>query len=231
MKKVIKIKGYIFIIMVIITICTVGCFIWQTGVFFIELVSDPVSLSSDVKVEAENEKEVLNLDEIQFFTCQVGLFKEKDNADKLVAYLEQKGQKAQIIQDKLAIVVVGFCFSKNDAEELGSKLKQDGIDNVVKNMSYSASCYKVGGNEKEIITNLLKIANLILTDKDYQEIINNLPGGTDFFLKDNVPDGFEKLSGALEGQLSVCEENQTDKVVGNSDLLLLYIEYSKLIHN
>jgi cell division protein FtsN len=118
------------IIMAIIGIMIAGFFLWKTGRIFVQMVSE--GSTDNAAVTGKTQEEILILSKIEFWTCQTGVYKNKENAVAAVTELGIKGWKASIINDENFIVSVGMMATKDEGAEINRKLEQSGISGWIK---------------------------------------------------------------------------------------------------
>lgn len=221
-----KIKCLIMIIMAIIGIIAAGFFLWKTGRVFIQMVSE--GSADNAATTRETQEEILILSKIEFWTCQTGVYKNRENAAAAVTELGSKGWKASIINDENFIVSVGMTATKEEGAEVNKKLEQGGINGWLKKVEYPSLHFKVTGKEVDTTIKVLKLANVVLTTKD----INDTEASKyiDILSVDKCPDDLRKIKEImLELYKDQNPEGQPQKIKPDSRKLFeLFNEYRSI---
>ncbi|HHV64718.1 MAG TPA: SPOR domain-containing protein [Peptococcaceae bacterium] len=224
MRKKNYLKVLITVFVVILGISGIGWFTWHLGQIFVGLVS---AADAGEKQTAQNSSAILNLPQITFWTCQVGVYEDKQNADRLVESLRAKGWKAEMIKENPYIIAIGVFPAKEEAVLHSKALIKDGIEAWVREEVYPSLSYKVSGGNVKKTTFLLQTANALLGGKDINEVKAVLAGDKDFLLGDFSPT-FQTLQSTL---LAILDTNYQQTESNNQyyqDLLGLYREYQLL---
>lgn len=212
----------ITIILVILGIGGIARFTWHLGQVFVNLVS---ASPSEEKIEKSTGSEILNLSEITIWTCQIGVYKEKENADQMVESLRLKGWKAGIIKEEPYTIAIGAFNSKEKAAELGSILSKEDMEVWIRQESYPALGYKVSGKNAERITVMLKIANSLLGGAERDVVKNELAGDAVFLPAGGCPSEFEELNNDINIMMNAEYLGDQSNYKYNQDLLELYLTY------
>ncbi len=227
MKKYNYMRVLITTLVVIIGISGIAWFTWHLGKMFVGLVStSPINDSSD-KIEQTSSK-ILTLPPINLWTCQVGVFKERKNADQMIESLKLKGWKAEIIQKEPYTVAVGAFNQKEKAILLGNILAEEGIPFWIKEETFPALHYKVSGKNVERITVMLTLANSLLGGTERDKIRDELAGDKEFLFAGVCPTDFQRLSENLRQILDSKYANSDITGPYHQDLLVLFMEYQSV---
>lgn len=224
MKKYNCVRVLITTLVVIIGISGIAWFTWHLGKIFVGLVSSsPLNHSSD-KIEQTSSK-ILTLPSINLWTCQVGVFKERKNADQMIESLKLKGWKAGIIKEEPYTAAIGAFNHKENAILFGNTLAEEGIPVCIKEEKFPALHYKVSGKNVERITVMLTLANSLLGGTERDKIRDELAGDKEFLFAGTCPTDFQRLSENLQQILDTKYAH--DDITGSyhQDLLMLFMEY------
>lgn len=224
MKKYSKLRGLITFIVVIIGISAIGWFIWNTGHIFVSLVTEETVLTNQTDTGSGNEEteEILTLPPIKFWTCQAGVFNDKNNALKIRDELRTKGWKAELLTDSSNMVVVGYFPFKEDAKEFSTVLQEQGVNNFIKEMDFPALKFKVRGKSSNVIVQILDLSNRILRGENLADLamleraVNTAATGS--------PLSFAELNNCLQ-EIVNKSSKQEEYATFNQDLLNLYMQY------
>ena len=211
-------------IVVIIGLTAVGWFTWNIGGLFLDLVAkSPVETPQEVKVTVG---EILTLPEFDFWTCQIGVFKQKSNADQMVDNALAKGWKAEIIQEDPFVVAVGLFQTKEGASLNSQLMTEQGFEAWVKQESFPELHYRVNGTNTMRVSNILKLSNLLLGGTPRDKVKEGLAGDAGFLFAGECP---EDLSG-LDNELNKILNNEYEEEPSgyHQDLLKLYLEYKSI---
>lgn len=222
MKKNIKKRVLIISLVVILGISGFSLFTWHIGQIFVNLVSaSPVSVQ---QVEVTS-SEILTLSEIKIWTCQLGVFKNRKNADLFVDDLKGKGWVAEIIEDDPNIVAVGAFYTREKAALCREELLKSSIDGWIKEESFPALHYKISGKDTQKISLILKTVNSLLRGEDR----NNVKKEYGEKIKE-CPADFINLNNLLFKVLTTEGEENEDQFQRSYDqeLLSLFVEYKTI---
>lgn len=224
MKKNKWLKGLITTVVVIIGICAVGWFTWNLGQIFLDLV---IESPIENKVQAEvTTSEILVLPQFDFWTCQIGVFNDKMNAEGMIALTLAKGWKAEIIQENPYTVAVGLFSSKEKAVTQSTALAQNSIEPWVRKETFPELHYKVNGRSVGIVSSTLRFSNSLLRGTPTQELKEELAGDMDFLFAGGCPADLEALNNDLFTILS--KDYDEEDFDYNQDLLALFLEYKSI---
>lgn len=226
MSKSKKIKCLIIIIMAIIGIIAAGFFLWKTGSVFIRMVSE--GTANNAAISKETQEEILILSKIEFWTCQTGVYKSKENAGAEVTELGMKGWKASIINGENYIVSIGMMAAKEEGTEINKKLEESGISAWIKKVEYPALHFKVTGKDVDTTIKILKLANVVLIKKNIND--EEASRYYDILSADKCPEDLKKIRQMMQELYK--EQNPevgTEKTKPDSrKLFALFNEYSSI---
>lgn len=151
-------------------ICLLLVVTWQLGRVYISLLD-----KSKAEPAGPNESVILVLPQLEFWTCQVGVFDNRDNGQAERARLEKLGFLSEIFADNPWRIGVGLALSQNDLEPLRAKLNQEGIANIVKKVKIQEKSFKISGNNAESMSEILKNVNNFISGNysvDKNEMFN-----------------------------------------------------------
>ena len=223
MKENMYFKGLITVLVVIIGISGIGWFTWHLGRMFVGLVT---SSSQDTLAEIQpTGSQVLNLPEIKLWTCQIGVYKDRKNAELQVDSLKHKGWKAAIIKEEPFTIAIGSFAEKGEAVLLGDILTKEGIQSWAREESFPALNYKVSGKNVEGVTRILILTNSLLCGAERNKVQAELAGDIEVISADSCPSAFTKLNQILSKVLTIEYERNDLKCSYNQDLLEMFVEY------
>lgn len=137
----------------------VGVFVWMTGFLgntYIRLISEPKMNNTQSISESNSAQEVqVKLAELNYWTCQVGVFQAAENAGSERERFEQLGWETQIVSQSPWIVAIGFAHDQGQLNGLQERLKEGEVTNVVKHFSVPEQAYKVSGSGAEQTAQIL----------------------------------------------------------------------------
>jgi hypothetical protein len=227
MKKIKAGKVLITLIVVIIGIAGISWFTFHLGKMFVGLVSANTTVNPG-KAEQPG-SEILTLPKIDLWTCQVGVFNDKKNADKLVDAMQAKGWKAEIITEEAPYTVaVGAFTNRETAVLLSHDLMGKGIQALIQAESFPALHYKVSGRNVEKITTMLKTANSLLNGTARDQVQKELAGDMEAFLSGECPTDFQRLNLTLGQIFHKKYPNEGSDFVYKEDLLDLFAGYKSI---
>lgn len=139
---------------------------WGIGKIYLELLGQP-GREQVVGVLAQNHEKtgqdtILVLPKTTFWTCQVGVFQKEGNARSVREQLNAKGLKAEVISADPWIVAIGIGHSADELKPLRSRLEEEGLPTIPKQISLPERSFRVAGNGAQLTTELLTNVNDIL---------------------------------------------------------------------
>ncbi|MGI6120040.1 MAG: SPOR domain-containing protein [Desulfosporosinus sp.] len=150
-------------------IVAIGLLTWGVGKIYLELVEQ--SGSKNVKtmqyhsLDADLSPEIiLNLPEVKFWTCQVGVFQNERNAQLRKEQLRASNLYAEVISNDPWAVGIGLGHSADELKELRHFLTDKGISSVPKQFVLPERSFRVGGKSAQLTAELLKNVNTILKE-------------------------------------------------------------------
>lgn len=136
---------------------------WFFGYTYVRLVTEPKNLMTKPAPSAQEQSEArMNLSVMEFWTCQIGVFKSEENAKREKSRLEQLGWEAQIITKDPWIVGIGFAHSQQEVSNVREQLKKGGIVSVPKSISIPEHAYRIRGTGAEQTAQILETVHLFL---------------------------------------------------------------------
>ncbi|NLL52285.1 MAG: SPOR domain-containing protein [Peptococcaceae bacterium] len=226
MKKNRYFKGLITVFLVIIGVCGIAWFTWHLGRMFVSLVSTS-TIDSLAEVQASDSR-ILNLPDIIFWTCQVGVFKDQKNVEAQLEFLSSKGWKAAVLTEEPYTIAIGSFAAKEDALALSSLLAGDGIDTWVKEESFPALHYKVNGKNTEEVIRILTLSNSLLKELGNNSVPDKVTLVAESVFTSECPSDFAKLKQALVQLLTTPDANHDQDYTYSQNILNLYAEYKQV---
>jgi hypothetical protein len=154
----------------------VGVLVWMTGFLgntYIRLVTESrtnVSQSITDSNSAQATEAQVSLAELNYWTCQVGVFQSEENARIEKSRLEQMGWETQIVSQNPWIVGIGFAHEQEELNVLRERLKEGGVENVVKHFVIPEQAYKISGSGAEQTAQILSaVQNFLKTSPGQRE--------------------------------------------------------------
>lgn len=170
----------ISLFMIIVTgLLFLGLIFWSIGQAYISRVAhlETIKQKQDQTTGAEVK---LALPEMRFWTCQVGVFKNEENAKQERERLKLLSWDAEIFARDPWAVGIGLGQSAGDLLEIRQELAKQGIKSVPKEVVVPALSYKVEGNGAAETAELLRIVNSLLTGGISPDALNeSLPTGVE----------------------------------------------------
>lgn len=142
-----------------------GILVWMTWFFgytYVSLVTESKNLTKPAPSTQEQSETRVSLSGMEFWTCQIGVFKSEENANQEKSRLEQLGWEAQIITKEPWTVGIGFAHSQQELSIVREQLKKGGIVSVPKNIKLSDQAYRIRGSGAEQTAQILETVNLFL---------------------------------------------------------------------
>lgn len=209
---------------VILGISAVGWFTWNIGGLFLDLVAkSPVEEPDEVKVTVG---ELLILPDLEFWTCQIGVFNQEKNARKMREEALAKGWKAEIIQKDPYVVAVGLFPSKEQAALLSKEMTEKGFEAWVRQEAFPELHYKVKGTSVQRVSNTLKLTNSLLGGVSRDKVKQELAGDIEFLFAGECPQDLQGLNDVLNIILNTDYEGEDPTYY--QDLLQLFMEYKSI---
>lgn len=133
--------------------------VWMTGYLgntYIRLATQPkTNLSQSASGLTPVKEAQVNLTELDFWTCQVGVFQAEENAKQEKKRLEQQGWETQIVSQKPWSLAIGFAHEPGELVSLRGLLKEGGVVTVVKHFVVPGEAYQITGNGAEQTAQIL----------------------------------------------------------------------------
>lgn len=150
-----EIGGLVLIVLGLIVWMT-----WHLGYTYIRLVSQPKTSQSQSTPGSTRVGEVqVTLAELDFWTCQVGVFQSEENAKQEKNRLEQSGWETQLISQKPWAVGIGFAHEQGELASLRGILKEGGVATVPKHFILPGQAYRITGSGAEQTAQILPSIN------------------------------------------------------------------------
>ncbi|HVJ49803.1 SPOR domain-containing protein [Desulfitobacterium sp.] len=133
--------------------------VWMTvylGNTYIKMLTQPkTSLSQSATGSASATEILVTLTEIDYWTCQVGVYETEENARLSKSRLEKLGWETQIVKPRPWSVTIGFAHGQEELATLRDLLKEGGIENVVKHFVVPGQAYRITGTGTEQTAQIL----------------------------------------------------------------------------
>ena len=156
------------VVFLIVGLTAIGLLTWGLGKIYLELVGHAGSKTVEEAPSGQKANQltdsVLNLSEVKFWTCQVGVFQSEGNAQLRKEQLGMLDLKAEIISNNPWIVVFGWGHSAEELKEVRLSLAEQGISTVPKQIVLPERSFRVAGNGSLLTMELLTNVNTILQE-------------------------------------------------------------------
>ena len=126
---------------------------WQIGQVYISLIE---KYEQGVNIV---EEEVLVLPQLEFWTCQIGVFESRENGLKEQEKLLNLGFDSVLFSQNPWRVGVGLASSEQELLSLREQLNAAGISNIIKKVTIQEKKFKILGNKSNQMSETLKIVN------------------------------------------------------------------------
>lgn len=145
----------------------IGCAVivwitWFFGYTYVKLVTQPKGPGIPSSSSVDQNEFLLILDEIEFWTCQTGVFNSETNALKVKEQLGQLGWDAQIISRDPFIVGVGLAYSKEEVLPIQELLKEGGVASIPKSVISPERAFRIRGTGAIQTAQVLEKVNAFL---------------------------------------------------------------------
>ncbi|MGI5901530.1 MAG: SPOR domain-containing protein [Desulfitobacteriia bacterium] len=212
------------LISALVVIIGIGAVIWFTlylGRVFVGLASADSFEDSKPSKQAPASK-ILDLPDLEFWVCQLGVYSKKENAELQIENLKQQGWLAEIIDTEPETIAIGLFASREEALDFKKILAANNIEAWVRKEEYPALHYKANGKNVEEATLILSLCNSLLRGAEREEVKAKLPAGME--LKGYSKD-FKELEHRFATLLTKNYEKNDDKQIYKQELLGLFVKY------
>ncbi|AHF07934.1 SPOR domain-containing protein [Desulfitobacterium metallireducens] len=185
-----------------------GILVWMTGYLgntYIRMITEAKTNVSQSATESTSAPEAqVTLAELNYWTCQVGVFKAEENAILEKSHLEQLGWETQIVSQSPWTVTIGFAHEQEELNELREGLKEGGVVNVAKHFVVPGQSYKITGSGAE------QTAQILLTVHSFLETTPDQRGDTLSLLENAMTTSWpKKLEDLQQATAYVLKAEQT----------------------
>lgn len=210
----------------VIIAVVLGLLVWMTAYFGYTYVKLVTQMPRTVQATSEkNPVEVaLKLEKIEFWTCQVGVFKLPENAQGEKHLLLQMGWDARILSEEPYVVGIGFAPNKEELAILQRVLEEGGINAYPKKILIPEGAFRLRGKGAEETAELLGRLNDYLNSSpnDREKNLNSLE-----IALQSVPKGLEDFQ---ENLMLLIEQEKASGTFSNYiNTLGLVEEYINLL--
>ncbi|UWG96912.1 SPOR domain-containing protein [Dehalobacter sp. DCM] len=225
MKKNIRQGVLISLILVILIAGGISCFTWNIGRLFVSLVAAEPSAS--VKDQEVIESNVLHLPEVKLWICQIGVYKEKTNAEKIQQLLKSQGLMAVIFTaNDSYTTAIGAFLSRENALQYSGTITQT-VQNWVKAAEYPQRHYKITGKDITTASLILETANTVLTQPEEDWDIPQMQKEIQSVSDDKCPTDFQDLKKSVEMLFSAGTDTQSQQLLQvYADYMIVTAKYS-----
>lgn len=143
--------------------------VWMTRFFgytYIRMLAEPKSSPQSTPNPSVQEQSQLNLSGLEFWTCQIGVFRSEENAQEEKDRLDQLGWEAQVISADPWVLGIGFDHSQEGLQVIREQLKEGGIVSVPKKFQIAERAYLIRGNGAEQTARALQAVQTYLRASD-----------------------------------------------------------------
>lgn len=145
----------------ITSLCILVWMTWFFGYTYVRIVSQSKNLNQQ-SVPSSQEQELLNLSNLEFWTCQIGVFQSEENALQEKKRLEQLGWEAHILSENPWSVAIGFARTQEELLVIRGLLKEGGIVSVSKYIKMPERAYRIRGVNAKQTARLLEVVHQFL---------------------------------------------------------------------
>lgn len=149
----------------LISVCLLVWMTWFFGYTYVRMVAHPENAAPS-QPSATNQEEqaeaTLTLSNLEFWTCQIGVFQSEDNAREEKTRLKQLGWEPQIVSKNPFILGMGLAHSAEELIVIREYLKQAGIVSVPKRFQIPERAYRIRGNGAEQTAHILEAVHSFL---------------------------------------------------------------------
>lgn len=216
------------VIVLLLGMMALGLLTWGIGKVYLELLGKSsgmkaVETQKNQKASNTLDGTVLVLPEATFWTCQVGVFQNENNAqlnrEKLLAF------NAEVISANPWTVGIGLGHSANELKGMRQALTEKGIPTVPKQMVLPERTFRVVGNGSQLTAELLTNVNTILQKGLTAEALAKEKQVWDTLAGDHPPKELEGLH-QLYSQVRAKPNFEEQSALG----LSLYFESQRVIN-
>lgn len=209
----------------------VGILVWMAGLLgntYIRLISEPkMNDTSSISQSASEEEAQVKLAELNYWTCQVGVFQTEKNAGLEKERLEQLGWETQIVSESPWIVAIGFAQEQGELKGLRERLKEGGVTNVVKHFLIPEQAYRISGSGAE------QTAQILLTVQSFLQTAPGQRGDNLIHLEKEMATSWpKKLDPLQQATAYVLKAERTlDSDSQRLAALRLFVEYQNTLND
>ena len=157
------------VVVLIVGLMAIGLLTWGVGRIYLEIVGQASSEKAEsVQYRSKDANPlpdiVLILPEVKFWTCQVGVFQNENNAQLRKEQLRVLNLNAEVIRTDPWTVGIGFGHSADELKGLRQSLADKEISTVPKQVVLPERSFRVVGNASQLTVELLTNVNTILQE-------------------------------------------------------------------
>jgi hypothetical protein len=185
------------LVVVLLGMSALGLLTWGIGKVYLELVGH--SGGAGLQAQTSNQKidgfqnNVLILPKASFWTCQIGVYKNEENAQACLKQLKQLNYPVGVISSNPWIVGIGLGHTASDLSGLKQLLAEKGIHVLVKQVELPERTFRVAGNGSRLTAELLLNVNTLLQQGLSPQILNQEKQIWDDLAGDRSPSELEQL--------------------------------------
>ena len=218
------------VIALILGMMALALLTWGMGKVYLELVGHSrlvkaAGLQKNQMTSNTVDSTMLVLPEATFWTCQVGVFQNENNARLNRQTLQGLGFKAEVLNAKPWMVSIGFAHSANELKGMRQSLAEKGIPTVPKQIALPERTFRVAGNGSQLTTELLTNVNTMLMKGLTAEALAKEKQVWDALAGEHPPKDLEALH-----QLYSQAREKTNLEDQNALGLAIFFEYQRVIN-
>lgn len=218
------------LMVVMLGMIALGLLTWGIGKVYLELVGNSGGVNTQKVLnrnqQTDSPKETLFvLPKVTFWTCQIGVFKNEENALSCQKQLREFGLAAGVISTNPWVVGMGLGHSAEELSGLKQALAQKGVPAIVKQIELSERTFRIGGNGSSLTMELLSNVYTLLQEGVSAQILAQEKEVWDSQAGDHPPKELAQLH-QLYSQLREQTNPEVQRALG----LSLYFDAARIIN-
>lgn len=218
------------LMVVMLGMIALGLLTWGIGKVYLELVGNSGGVKTQNVLnrnrQADSTKQTMFvLPKVSFWTCQIGVFQNEENALACQKQLRELAFNGGVISSKPWVVGIGLGHSAKELSGLKQSLAQKGVPAIVKQVELPERTFRIAGNGSSLTVKLLSNVNTLLQEGVSAQILAQEKEVWDSQVGDHPPKELVQLH-----QLYTQLREQTNPEVQCTLKLSLYFEAERIIN-